>query len=603
LTWLSVKEAANLLGITDSAVKKAIAKSKYEYRHVKGIGRGGKVLQISLESLPANAQARYHGQAPKPKDILQYTGKQREEADYKARIVEDYWLSALPPEEFVVRFNAENPPEDAITKAKLFRWQRKYKEGGVAALIDQRGGSARGEDSIPEEAWDMFYNLYMTQQKRSIKLCYDVVSQNFSNIPSVSSFERKIRKVPYSALVLYREGEKAFNDRCLPSMERSKLAIESNSIWFSDHHTCDVFVKSADGKRIMRPWLTVFFDARSNKVVSHLLRDAAPNATAVKQCFRLGVEENGLPDEIYFDNGKDYRSKSFSKDYPQSLVNQIGINCIYATKYHGQAKTVERFFGTFESRFGKRFDTYTGKDAKERPECMRVSNSEILTIAPTLEEFQALLADYIREYNQTPSNGIDMNGKCPNEVYYENLKTKRVIRDLVALRLLCGNTTERTVHKNGVSLMNNNYYGSELAKHVGEKVYVIYDPADIDKVSVFDMENRALCIAYAKIRSAFRGTSEEDYIKATKEKKKARAAARLYRPTRNLGIHEIIARNQANEHDFSEPCSANAVEQLMPHAMQNAKTLKATDSLVSSRRIREEDSLTATLLEIYQKEA
>ena len=50
--------------------------------------------------------------------------------------------------------------------------------------------------------------------------------------------------------------------------------------------------------------MTVFYDARSNKVVSFLVRDASPNATAVKQCLRVGMERFGVPSEVYFDNGK-----------------------------------------------------------------------------------------------------------------------------------------------------------------------------------------------------------------------------------------------------------------------------------------------------------
>ena len=34
MTWLKVKEAARLLDLTDSAIKKAIKKNKYEFRHV-----------------------------------------------------------------------------------------------------------------------------------------------------------------------------------------------------------------------------------------------------------------------------------------------------------------------------------------------------------------------------------------------------------------------------------------------------------------------------------------------------------------------------------------------------------------------------------------
>lgn len=112
-----------------------------------------------------------------------------------------------------------------------------------------------------------------------------------------------------------------------------------------------------------------------------------------------------------------------------------------------------------------------------------------------------------------------MEGKCPDQVYAENLAVKRVVRDHDALRLLCGNTEERVVNKSGVSIKNNHYYNDALLSHMGERVMVVYDPDNIDKMAVFDMKGRAICLAEAKIRTPFRHTSEEDYIRAAKEKK------------------------------------------------------------------------------------
>lgn len=602
MTWLTVREAASFCGVTDSAIKKAVQQNRYQHRYVNGMGRGGRQLRIALESLPECAQARYRGEVPPPMDILQFTGKQRKEADAKAWVVEQYQQKSLSPDDFVSWFNSNNPTEDAITKSKLFRWQRKYQEKDVAALIDQRGGHNRGKDTIPEEAWELFYSLYMTQQKRGVKLCYDVTKMEYSDIPLCKAFERKVKTIPELALRRYREGEKAFND-ALPSMERSKLDIASNDIWFSDHHLVDVFVKSTDGARVIRPWLTVFFDARSNRVVSFLVRNADPNATAVKKCFRLGVEQNGVPNEVYFDNGKDYRSSSFSKDYPMSLVNQLGVGTIYATPYHGAAKTVERFFGTFTNRFSRRFKTYTGCNAKIRPEEMRISNEKILPLAPTLDSFIAQLAAYIDEYNQTPNSGIDMEGKCPDQVYAENLAVKRVVSDRDALRLLCGNTEERVVNKSGVSIKNNHYYHDALLSHMGERVMVVYDPDNIDKMAVFDMKGRAICLAEAKIRTPFRHTSEEDYIRAAKEKKAARAIVAKYKPAREMDIHEIVARNQLMEKTFTESGDPDIVEHITPQAAENSAILKATDRTETTRRIREEESVSATLLGFYQKQA
>lgn len=601
MTWLTVKKIAALCDIDQSTVKKAVKAGRCQSRYVEGIGRGGRQLEIALETIPWEIAESDTEQTVFP-NILQFTGKQREGADFRALVVTEYQRSGLSPEEYVLTFNAENPPEDAITTSKLFRWQRQYRQGGIAALIDQRGGHNRGQTSIPSDAWDYFYSMYMTQQKRKIKRCYDITKRVYPDIPSVSAFERQVKLIPQYAILYYREGPKAFNDQ-LPCMERTKLDIVSNDIWFSDHHRVDTFVKSADGKHAVRPWLTVFYDARSNRVISFLVRFADPNATVIKQCIRIGIEQCGLPAEVYFDNGKDYRSTAFRRDFPLSLVNQLGIGNIYAEPYHGQAKTVERFFGTFTDRFSRLFPTYTGKDAKNRPECMRTSDANIVKCSPTLEQYIQAVTAYIAEYNSTPNNGRDMEQKSPDQVYRENLKVKRVIRDFDALRLLCGNSEKRVVHKNGVSIKNNNYFNELLLPHLGKPVIVTYDPANIDRVAVFDMSNRAICMADAKIRTPFRHTTEEDYIRAAKEKKAARAIVKKYAPKREMDTWEIISRNQLMEKTFQESEDTRIVEQITPQAARNAEILRETDISARGRRIREEDSVSAILSREYQKQA
>lgn len=372
MTWLKVKEVAKILNLTDSAIKKAIKKNKYEYRHVEGIGRGGVRIEIALESLPQEAQDKYNNVQKEQahNDMMQFTGKQREEANFKALIVENYQKSQRSPDDYIKDFNERNP-DSMITKSQLFRWQRKYKNGDIAVLVDMRGGHNRGKTDIPQDAWEYFYALYMTLQKRSIEICWEYTKTEYPEIPSVSAFERKVKTIPEPVIIFYREGEKAFNDS-LVCMERSKKDIHSNDIWFSDHHLMDVAVLNNRG-RVFRPWLTAFFDARSNKVIAFIIRDKSADATVIKQCLRKGMEEFGVPKELYFDNGKDYREKSFNKDFPLSLTKQLGINQIYATPYHGQAKPIERFWETLEDRFCKFFPTYLGKDAKKRPEDMRVT--------------------------------------------------------------------------------------------------------------------------------------------------------------------------------------------------------------------------------------
>lgn len=196
-----------------------------------------------------------------------------------------------------------------------------------------------------------------------------------------------------------------------------------------------------------------------------------------------------------------------------------------------------------------------------------------------------------------------MDGKSPDQVYDENLQEKRVIKDLEALRLLCGNSEERVVHKNGVSIKNNSYFNELLLSHLGERVIITYDPSNIDKIAVFDLQNRAICMATAKIRTPFRHTTEEDYKRAEKEKKAARDIVKRYVPKRDMDIHDIIARNQLMEKHYAASGETITIDQITPQAARNATTLRDTDAPASARRIREEDSVSAILMKEYQKQA
>lgn len=106
MAWLTVKEAAQVLSVTERAIQLAVQQNKYQHRYVNGKGRGGKQLRIALESLPEGAQARYRGEVPPPVDILQFTGKQRDEANAKAWVVEQYQREGLSPDDFVSWFNS-----------------------------------------------------------------------------------------------------------------------------------------------------------------------------------------------------------------------------------------------------------------------------------------------------------------------------------------------------------------------------------------------------------------------------------------------------------------------------------------------------------------
>lgn len=553
---LTVKEVSEILNISERAVRKNCLSGKYDCVYVNGRGgNSGKNILISLESLPQEAQDRYNGVnvGQEPELLIErYSLTQIKEAEYKASIVLDFQRSGTSAEKFIQDFNARNG--ENFTNKQLYKWQKKYRNGGIEALIDTRGGYNKGACSISENAWDMFYMLYMTPQKRGIKWCYDKVKLAFPDVPSVSAFKRKVRTIPEYAILKYRTGTKAFND-ALPHMIRDKSDVMSNDIWCSDHHRADVFVKNSTG-HVIRPWITVFTDIRSTKIMSFIVREADPNTTVVKKCLRLGIEKYGVPNEIYTDNGKDYKAKELSEEYPLSVMNVLGIGKVTATPYHGQAKPVERFFRTLEERFGKMFYSYAGNDAKKRPEHMQKTNKVLDKDKdiPSLEFYIEKLTEYISEYNNTAHYGEGMDGRTPNQVYSENITEIREIGDSNALRLLFGKTVERTVQKNGIAMYNNTFTNNDgkLIPYYDKKVMVTYDPDDLETVYIFDAEYNYICSASAKLKTPFRSCNEEDYIRAGKEKRAVRQFAKKYKPKQYKNTFDLIAEYQLEELQYKE---------------------------------------------------
>ncbi|MGP1544576.1 MAG: Mu transposase C-terminal domain-containing protein [Candidatus Fimenecus sp.] len=601
MIWLKIKKVAMLLNLTNSAVKKAIAKNKYEYRYVKGKGRGGKQIEILLESLPVSAQNKYYDTLPEieKRDILEFSEDKRKMADPKIRAVKEWENSKaeqITSSQYIKQWNEENDLQ--ISKRSLYRWQSMLKENNdPTALIDDRNGYNSVITPIDDEVWEYFYSLYMTEHKRSLQLCYDLTVRKYGDkVHHINTFRKKVKQIEPYAIDYYRNGKKVASDQ-MPYMQRDYTSINSNDIWFSDHHKFDFFIKNANSKPV-RPWLTTWSDARSRYIVSYEIRIEDPNVSVVKRTLVNGMKLYGVPKEVYIDNGKDYKAKeNFDKDYPYSISNQLGINAIFATKYHGQAKSIERFYRTLEERFSKMFNTYAGSNAKERPESLKdIPISEY----PTLEDVKGAFDVWLLEdFHKKVHKGHGMENKEPVTVYFENLKEKQ-LADSRILELLAGRIEERTVSNNGILMFNNSYFNEALLRYKGEKVIVTYDPENIEKISVFDMKMRAICTAAPKIRTLFRNTSEAEYKEANKRKKAVRKLIKSAAPIRHKNVWQIIAKEKALKQEASLNIESNLDTKIV-NAKYKIENIKALN-LVKPEKDRRIESKMLEILNNMKKE-
>lgn len=260
------------------------------------------------------------------------------------------------------------------------------------------------------------------------------------------------------------------------------------------------------------------------------------------------LAEYGIPKAIYTDNGKDYLSSGL-----ESVLNVLGIEQNKAKPYHGQSKAIERFFRTFEERFGKCFYSYIGSDGKKRPEHLKKTNKELEKDPniPSLAVYEERLANYIKEYNSTPHSGNGMNGRTPDEVYYSSFeKPVQMISDEAVLTMLFANSCECKVSNSGVVILGQKFESKELLDLLGKKVIVKYDPEKLDKAYIFTMDGNFYCNATPKVRPFSRAAKEDDFRSAKNMIKHSNKLSRENESYRQRDVRDVMFGNIAEEYHY-----------------------------------------------------
>jgi hypothetical protein len=468
--------------------------------------------ELALELLPEATQARYYGeQEDKDRSILlSLRDQQRDTVFDKQAIVTSYqeFKTAYPKADklqaFLRHYNEEHP-ENPITKRQLNHWETSYKQDGVAGLVDGRGGSNKGQCSIPEDMRQVFLAYWLQEKgtKRggpSVATCYRNVQQLFRGrqIPSISSFERLTQAIPLPTKILAREGEKAFNDKCMPHIRFDYRSICTNRQWVADNHVFDVLVKFPDG-RVGRPWIVGWMDRRSRDIVGYLMLETDPNSDAILDAFARAVSGHGIPESVLLDNGKDYTVHDlFNKNFTLSLVNEMTISVTNAIKYNAKAKPIERFFNTLEYSYCIHLPSYIGADPKRRPEKMKTVNEKLKDVAIDYEEFKVFISNVIAKYNNTPHSGEGMDGKTPCQAFKDFIVKPIRTADPILLSMYFKRTTRLlTVGRNGIRIPELELYfdSEELFAYQGKHIYARYNTDDIRQVFCINEEGGFICMA------------------------------------------------------------------------------------------------------------
>lgn len=614
--WITVRHASTLLEVTESAIKKALVKGKYAYRYVNGIGRGGRVIQISLESLPQAAQDRYNGierdLTKEAAEVLPYlTQAQRDTTREKEQIVLEYQrFKEIYPgldkqRAFLAKHNTAHPDEP-LTKRMLNHWQHLYERDGINGLVDRRGGYNRGQTSIPEKAHDVFLYLWLQEKGTkhggpAIAACYRLTKEICCDmeLPSISAFERLARSVPPGAQTYYRRGKKAFEDRFMPTIRQDYTKSHTNERWVGDNHILDVMVRFPDGN-VGRPWIIAWQDFRSRYIVSHLIVPRTPNSNDIRKSAVNGFRDCGVPESMKMDNGLDYMTYDlFDKAFPLSLANELGIRVSNTIPYNAKAKPVERTWGTLEYGYLIFLDSYIGADPKRRPEKMQTVNEKLKSVAIPYDDLCTYVEKSIATYNNSPHSGDGMNGRTPKQAFEEEITVPlRTVNEFLLADLSYRTSPLLTVGKNGIRVpILEQYYNSvELAEHYGQKVYARYDTEDIRQVYCVSEDGKFLCWASSvALGSLDQEMTAQNMREINNQRKQIRKKVRDFKP--NISVPSVQQLAIERDMSFDKPdlralpavSTADSEHQRRARASQEAKRQKEAQESPDQRRIRQEE--------------
>lgn len=526
-----------------------------------------------------------------------------------------------------------------VSNGTLWRWYRLYRSAyasaqgnvhvkaraGFEALIPRQRG--RTEDSssdrrykVDEELRQAIAGLYTRRKRPSItKVWRKLIARcpqcrerpleprvkgyqgknRQHNCPECefslcySTVRRIIKTIPPSVRVLGREGAQAFHNRYGIYIPRSYADLRNREIFCGDHHEFDLFVHTRSGK-LVRPWLSAWQDLKTEVLVGWFISER-PNSQTIALAFRHAVLPKddgimGLPESIYVDNGKDYRSRYlegktrrlgtiaadpvdlFSRAHGLGVLNMgamegiwqsLGIKARHTIPYNAQAKPIERFFGTVERDLIQELPGWCGSKLALRPvdilkQQIRQHRAWLKGEAEStpflhVAEFALLFEKWLHEhYLRTPHARL---GCSPLEAYRKEYLTP-VVPDERSLDLLLMRAEKRLVRRNGLELFERNrwFWSEKLVGREGTYVEVRWDPRDLGKVLVYTDEG-FLCDAFNLELATFH-PSLEQMREYKRMKKLQREAALAHLELMHMAAEGLTALDLVSNRNRRRPARA-----------------------------------------------
>ena len=389
-------------------------------------------------------------------------------------------------------------------------WKNKLKKscGNSLQLADRRGRAKGARSITPLQARIILAFVRQPKGKslpksEIIRLSRNIMQNKGIDTLSNATYRRFLDDwvaVNYDEWIWWREGDKGLNDQVLFWTERDYEQIKVGDILVADGHILNFLIMNPWTGKAQRMMLVLFFDMKSSMPCGWEIMPTE-NTASISVALRRSIIRLGMkPKIVYLDNGRAFKGHYFTgTDFEQTelpgLYGRLGINLIIAKAYHGQSKTIERFFKTF-GELERMAPSFVGTSIETKPAHLNrgeklhrsINEKTIGGFVPSLIDSHRAIAAWFDVYAARPQGpNSHMAGLCPQELFDAG-RGPGVDPD--ALRILMMKKEERKIYGRGVKVYDKGdwYYHPALYGR-NHKVYVRYDLQERDSVLIYDQRN------------------------------------------------------------------------------------------------------------------
>lgn len=543
---MAVKEAYTtqdlvpLLKVSRQAIEKRIAREKWQARERARCGSREWLVSSMPEETRVAIRAAEEKQAlaicpaPAPFPALSLTtttaimdDKRRYKALARADLVCQYltWqrrhgATKVQKGEFIIAYKAGAWPKlleevGPVSWQTLERWKlEQERAGSVLALADRRGVTHKGKTMLTEEHKRVILGHVLNPNGAKVSQCVREVQKKFQaaglalpSEPTIRRFVKQYTEECFDEWTLFREGKKAWNDKCAISLLRDWNLVGVGDVIIGDGHTLNFETLNPATGKPTRMTIVLFYDGASNCPLGWEIMPTE-NTDSISAAFRRSCIMLGkFPRVVYLDNGRAFRAKYFKgcPDFEQAgflgLYRDLGCSVIHAWPYHGQSKPIERFFGTFHD-MEVWMPSYTGNDIAHKPARMKRGENlhrqlyDKLGGRPlTMEETLVQVARWFAEYATRPQYRTHLHGRTPGDVFMEGRGEGLSPQDMQKLTLFMMQKEVRTITKDGIKVNGRLYWHEKLYSR-RHPVLVRYDEHfNPYSVYVYTLDGEPLCEA------------------------------------------------------------------------------------------------------------